>query len=136
MMDPQLITPGLQEETTFTVEEQNTASQIGSGSLKVLATPYLIGVIEKTCHQLLAKKLPEGYSSVGSEIHLKHLAPTPIGSKVKVTARVFQVDANRISFSVCAYDEMEKIAEGQHTRVIIEIARFLKRVVSKQNQRN
>jgi fluoroacetyl-CoA thioesterase len=126
------IQSGISEETTFIVEDQHTASQIGSGSLKVLSTPYLITVMEKTCHQLLAKRLPEGLSSVGAQVNVRHLAPTPLGSQVRVRVEVIQAEGNRITFSVQAWDQTEKISEGEHLRIVIDVARFLNRVAAKQ----
>jgi predicted thioesterase len=126
------IQPGIVEETTFIVTDQHTASQIGSGSLKVLSTPYLITVMEKTCHHLLATRLPEGSSSVGTQVNVRHLAPTPMGSQVRVRVEVTQIEGNRISFSVQAWDQTEKISEGEHLRMVIDVSRFLNRVAVKQ----
>lgn len=126
------IKPGIVEETTFLVTDQHAASQIGSGSLKVLSTPTLITVIEKTCHQLLAKLLPEGTSSVGTQVNVRHLAPSPMGSQIKVRVEVAQIEGNRITFSVQAWDQTEKISEGEHLRMVIDVTRFLNRVAAKQ----
>ena len=127
-----IVNPGMTEETIFIVEDQHTAAQIGSGSLRVLATPIMIAMIEKTCHQLLARKLPDGSSSVGIQVNVRHLAPTPLGGKVKVVSEVILVEGKLVTFAVQAWDDVEKIGDGQHQRMVIDIARFLKRVSAKQ----
>jgi fluoroacetyl-CoA thioesterase len=39
----------------------------------------------------------------------------------------------QVTFAVQAWDETEKIGEGNHQRVVIDEARFLRRVESKKN---
>ena len=122
---------GLIGEGDFTVSKEFTANYIGSGSLEVLATPALIGFIERIAHSLLAKQLPEGFSSVGSLVEVRHLAPTPAGASIHVRCEVVDVDERRVIFDVQAWDETGKIAEGRHHRVIIEVKRFLQRLHSR-----
>lgn len=126
------IQPGMNLELTFHVEEAHTAAHIGSGSLRVLATPTMITFMEKTSHQLVAQYLPAGYSSVGSVVNVRHLAPTPEGDMVRVRSEVLAVEGARVNFRVEAWDSMEKIGEGDHQRVAIDEARFFKRVSSKR----
>jgi len=130
----ELVQPGNHIEFQFVVEEQHTASQIGSGSLRVLATPAMVLMMEKISHRLLAEKLPEGYSSVGVHLDVRHLAPSPIGSTVTVRSEVIQVDERSVIFKVSAWDTVENIGEGTHTRMAIDVERFLKRVAGKQSQ--
>ncbi len=128
----EIIHPGLIKEESFSVDEDKTARHVGSGSSRVLATPWLIAFIERTSHRLLAESLPDGFSSVGVHIDVRHLAPTPLGSTVRVRAEVIALDGWRISFFIQAWDETELIGEGTHQRVVIDEARFLKRVEAKQ----
>lgn len=131
-MDFNTIFPtGMQREDTFVVQEQHSASQVGSGSLRVLATPILIARIEKNSHLLLAEHLPPGLSSVGAQIQIRHLAPSPIGSTIRVRSEVKTVDGLRVVFFVQAWDQEEEIGTGEHTRFIIEADRFLRRVAAK-----
>jgi len=104
---------------------------VGSGSLRVLATPILIARIEKNSHLLLAEHLPPGLSSVGAQIQIRHLAPSPIGSTIRVRSEVKTVDGLRVVFFVQAWDQEEEIGTGEHTRFIIEADRFLRRVAAK-----
>jgi fluoroacetyl-CoA thioesterase len=122
---------GKQREDTFIVQEQHSASQVGSGSLRVLATPILIARIERISHQLLAERLSPGFSSVGAQIQIRHLAPSPIGSTIKIRSEIQAVDGLRVSFIVQAWDQEEEIGTGEHIRFVIEEERFLRRVSAK-----
>jgi len=123
---------GMKHEATFQVDEQYTAFHIGSGSLRVLATPSMIGFMERISHQLLARCLPEGYSSVGTRVEVSHLAPTPLGWTVRVTSEVIEVDGRKVTLAVDAWDDQEKVGQGRHQRVVIDLGRFLLRVEAKQ----
>jgi len=129
----EFIKPGMTLETTFQVEAQHSAAHIGSGSLRVLATPIMIAFMESTSHRLLAQRLPAGYSSVGMLVNIRHLAPTPLGSSVRVLSEVLEVDGLRVTFSVQAWDQSEPIGDGQHQRMVIDEARFLRRVEAKSS---
>jgi len=122
---------GMLLEQSFSVEEQHLAKHVGSGSVRVLATPWMIAFMERVSHQLLATHLPEGYSSVGFVVNIQHIAPSPLGSKIKVRAEVTDVSGFQVSFDVGAWDEYEQIGKGRHLRMVIQPARFLKRVASK-----
>jgi fluoroacetyl-CoA thioesterase len=126
------VQPGMKEEITFQVGEEQTAVHVGSGGLKVLATPIMIAYMERASRDLLGKVLPQGYSSVGVHVDVRHLAPTPLGGHVEVTCEVLGVDGRRVLFDVKAYDEEEKVGEGRHERVVIGVERFLQRVEAKQ----
>ena len=126
-----LIQIGLEIETEYEVSEGHSAVHIGSGSQQVLATPWMITYMERTCRDLIAEKLPDGYASVGVHVDVHHLAPTPVGGMVWVLARVSRVEGLQVQLSVEARDKFEPIGIGNHTRVVIDEARFMKRVASK-----
>ena len=121
---------GMQREDAFVVQEEHSASQVGSGSLRVLATPILIARIERNSHQLPAERLPPGYSSVGAQILIR-LAPSPIGSTIRVRSEIQALDGLQVSFIVQAWDQEEEIGTGEHIRFVIEEERFLRRVSAK-----
>jgi predicted thioesterase len=127
----ELIQPGMVREDNFLVSPENSAIHLGSGSSRVLATPWMIAFIERVSHRLLTCCLPEGYSSVGTYLEVRHLAPTPVGATIRVKAEVLSLDGNRITFMIEAWDNLEKIGEGKHERVVIDEARFLTRVANK-----
>jgi fluoroacetyl-CoA thioesterase len=130
----EIIQSGMVEELTLSVEEQHTASHVGSGALRVLATPVMIAWMERASLRLLVNRLPAGQSSVGVRVEISHLAPTPQGFTVRVRSEVVAVEGFKVTFHVEAWDEIDKIGEGLHQRVVIDEARFLKRGMNKQSQ--
>ncbi len=126
------IQTGAYLEEEYLVEEKNLATHVGSGSARVLATPWLIGFMERTSHRLLARCLPQGFSSVGTVVNIRHLAPTPLGSTVRVRAEVMGIEGSLVNLKVQAWDEQELAGEGAHQRFVIDEARFLKRVNAKR----
>jgi predicted thioesterase len=123
---------GLAREETFTVEEEHTALHVGSGGSRVLATPWMIAFIERVAYRLLVEHLAEGESSVGVQVDVRHLAPTPIGSTVRVKVEVDQIENTQVTFNVAVWDQAEKVSEGSHRRVVIDEERFLRRVSAKR----
>jgi predicted thioesterase len=127
-----LIQPGMSREETYLVEEQHSALTVGSGSAQVLATPWLIAFAERAAHRLLAGQLPAGSSSVGVLIDIRHSAPTPVGSRVHVKVEVTEINGLWVTFAVRVKDDFEPVGEGCHQRVVIDEARFARRVEAKQ----
>ena len=123
---------GLTEEARLTVADQMTAEHIGSGSLQVFATPAMVTFVEQVCRRMADERLPSGQATVGVRVDIRHLAPTPLGGQVRLQAEITAFDGRIIEYQVKVWDEMELVGEGQHTRAIIDEARFLKRVQSKQ----
>lgn len=127
------LAPGMSFETRITVKESDTARASGGGSLPaVFSTPRLVGNLESTAHQLILPHLAEGQTSVGVSVNVRHMAATPVGMQVRFRAELLEVDRRRLRFKVEAWDEVEKIAEGEHERFIIDEARFAERLAQKQ----
>ncbi len=131
--------PGLTHEITLIVAYEHTAAAMTEktdfGPLApVLSTPYLVNLMETTAHRATLPYLTEGQSGVGSTINIRHLAPTPIGMQVRIRAELQEVDGARLLFKVEAWDEVEKIAEGEHERYIIAWERFMQRVEKKMKK--
>ena len=124
--------PGMRNERTYSIEDEHTAIHVGSGASRVLATPWMIAFMERVSHQLLAEHLPKGYSSVGVLVNVRHLAPTPVGDKVRITTEITAFDGSHITFNVQAWDSSEQVGSGQHERVVVDEARFLRRVSAKR----
>lgn len=122
----------MQREETFMVAREHTAEYVGSGASPVLATPWMIAFMERVAFRSLQELLPRGRSNVGVLVEVHHLAPTPVGAAVRVMSEVEEIDGSQVTFSLHAWDEEEKIGEGRHKRVIIDEARFLKRVEKKK----
>ena len=125
---------GLKAVAKQEVTSDLTATHIGSGSLSVYATPAMASLVEHTCASMVSELLPEGQTTVGVEIHLRHLAPTPVNSVVQIQAEVVTVDNNLIFFKAQIFDEVELVGEADHRRAVVEIDRFLKRVDAKVSE--
>ena len=120
-------------ERRFVVEPQHTIDFADEALPPVLCTPALVGFLERTAREGLAPHLEPDESSVGTEIELQHLAPTPRGHSVVCRARVVRVEGREVSFTVEAADGMERIARGFHKRRIINKTRFAARVAQKRS---
>ncbi len=127
----EIIQPGMGREEISIVEEEHTAAHVGSGSLRVLATPWMIAFMERAARVFLGEHLPQGYSSVGVHVDVHHLAPSPVGSRIKARAEVVSIEGSRVNFNVEAWDGSGKIGGGRHQRVVIDKARFLRRVADR-----
>ena len=119
---------GLSLQKEFLVEENHTAAHIGSGSVKVLATPMMIAYIEITARTLLDNYLPEGFSTVGTRVDIRHLAPSALGKKVEARVEITQIEDKNVFLNVSVWEGEKKVGKGAHERYIIEVERFLKRI--------
>jgi len=128
------ITPGLIGQSELVVREENTASHLGSGNVAVLATPEMIRLMERAAVAAVDHLLPEGQRSVGVAVNVRHLAATPVDMKVRAQAELVAVDGRKLTFRVEAFDEAERVGEGEHRRVIIDLERFEKRVEAKREE--
>ncbi len=125
------ITVGMKGEASILVEREDTALEVGSGSLLVFATPCMVALMEGAACEAIAAAMPEEKTSVGISLDIRHIAATPVGIEVRVEAEVTQVEGNTVTFQVTAYDEAGKIGEGTHKRAIITAQRFLDKVYAK-----
>ena len=125
------ITVGMKGEVSTLVEREDTAYEVGSGSLLVYATPCMVALMEGAACEAIAEAIPEGKTSVGTMLNISHISATPVGLEVRAEAEVTEVDGNTITFQVTAYDEAGKIGEGTHKRAVISSQRFLDKVYAK-----
>jgi fluoroacetyl-CoA thioesterase len=123
--------PGLKGEVALVVGEEHTAPSIGSGKVRVLATPVMINLIEAAALAAIEHLLPPGYQSLGTHLDVRHLAATPVGMKVVATAIVESVSQRTVSFRVEARDEKDLIGDGKHDRVVVNVEKFDERVKKK-----
>ncbi len=119
---------GMQAKTEIVVGTRDTAHHVGSGRIKVLATPVMIMLLEEAALQAVEDHLPAGYQTVGIRLDVTHIAATPVGMHVTAGAEVVAVDGRKLIFKVWADDEAERIGEGTHERIIVELERFDKRI--------
>jgi predicted thioesterase len=105
---------------------------MGNRGVRVLATPFVIGLLEDAAHAVIKPHLPPGAATVGTMVEMRHLAATPVGMKARAKATLLETDGRRYLFAVEAWDEKEKIAEGRHERfVVADLDRFLARAMKK-----
>jgi fluoroacetyl-CoA thioesterase len=122
---------GAKREERLLVTGEVAIDFLGMEAARVLSTPHLIGYLEMTARNLIKEYLASGWDSVGTHVDLKHLAATPVGMAVRLCAEVISSGDRRVTCRVEAYDEREKIAEGTHERVLVDVARFAVRVAAK-----
>jgi fluoroacetyl-CoA thioesterase len=116
----------------MTVTEDRTAHAMGNHGVRVLATPFLVGLLENACGELMQPDVPAGGSSVGTVVEMRHLAATPVGLRVRARATLLETDGRRYRFAVEAWDDRERVAEGHHERFVVpDLARFLARALKK-----
>ncbi len=125
------LTPGLRAEIEITVSEADTAARWGSGLVPVYSTPALVGLMESAAVAALTGHLPAGKTTVGGRIDIRHLAPTPVGMKVRAVAELNEIEGRKLVFKIEAWDEVEKAGEAIHERYIIDEAKFMARVLAK-----
>jgi predicted thioesterase len=124
--------PGANAEVALTVTPDRTADAMGNRGVHVFATPFVVGLLEDAAGAVLEPHLPAGAATVGTMVEMRHLAATPVGMRVRARATLLQADGRRFLFSVEAWDDREKIAEGRHERFVVrDLSAFLDRVMKK-----
>ena len=122
---------GMKGEVSTLAEREDTALEVGSGSLLVYSTPCMVALMEGAACEALAPALPEDQTTVGISLDIAHLSATPVGLEVRAEAEVTNVEGKVITFAVTAYDEAGKIGEGTHKRCLVNSQKFLDKAYSK-----
>jgi len=130
-MEEGKVVTGLRGSATLVVKEEHTAPSIGSGKVRVLATPVMINLIEAAALAAVEHLLPAGYQSLGTHLDVRHIAATPVGMRVTATAEVTRVEGRTVDFRVEARDEKDLIGDGTHQSVVVNVAKFDQRVQRK-----
>jgi predicted thioesterase len=124
-----MISTGMAAERVFTVTSADTAAELGSGDLDVLATPRLLAWCELMTCEVVASELRPQDTTVGTRVSLEHLAASPVGAEITVTAAVTYVDGRLLTFTVNAVDATGRlVATGEVRRVSVDRERFLGRL--------
>jgi len=123
---------GTKGESHLLVTTEVAINFMGVEGARALSTPHMIGYMERCSRDAVLPLLDAGYDTVGTHVNVAHLAAAPIGMSVTFTAEVIAVDGRRVEFRVEARDEKEKIGEGTHQRVIVNVAKFATRMAQKQ----
>ena len=111
------IQPGLEGRLERVVEGNLLTHHVGGSG--TFATPAMIGLMEITCHRSLEPLLPEGHTTVGYEVHVRHLAPTAPGRTITVTTRLTEVKGNKLYFDVACHEGDKLLGSGIHKRGIV-----------------
>ena len=129
------IQPGLRGEIGLVVAEAHSARHLGSGAVRVLATPEMVLLMEQASVAAVDPLLPAGYCSVGAHLEIRHLDPTPVGFEVRAAAQLIEVDGRQLTFRVQVFEEpfgeAQLVGDGIHRRVIVNLQRFDDRVAQK-----
>lgn len=131
-MSEQQIPIGLTGEARVVVGDELTARHMGSGAVKVFATPEMVRLMERAAVNVLASLLAPGQQSVGTMVNVRHLAATPVGATVVATAELIGIEGRRLTFRVTATDGVETIGEGFHERALIDLERFEQKAAAKR----
>jgi predicted thioesterase len=126
--------PGLQRVSRIEVDRDRTIGFMGEEG-RVYSTPNLVLDIELTCRQLLLEHADAGEDSVGTEIAIKHLAPTLLGMPVEITATVTAVEGRKVTFEVSAKDALDQISTGTHGRFVVDVNKTVERLKAKAAKR-
>ena len=105
---------------TWTVTDEMTAKRIGSAGSQILSTPNMVALMEACALELAKAYLDEGMTTVGAEIHCRHLAPTPVGMQVTATATLRSIERRKMWFDIEVNDEKGKCGEGSHLRIMVQ----------------
>ena len=98
---------------------------------RVYGTPYLVRDIEMTCRQLILDHGDAGEDSVGTDVSIKHLAPTLLGMTAEITATVSAVEGRKVTFAVTAKDDLDQICSGTHGRFVVDVGKTVERLKAK-----
>ena len=122
--------PGVSRIGRIEVDRERTIGFMGEGG-RVYGTPFLVRDIEMTCRQLVLDHADAGEDSVGTDISIKHLAPTLLGMTVEITVTVATVEGRKVSFDIVAKDDLEQISTGTHGRFVVDVNKTVERLKAK-----
>jgi predicted thioesterase len=122
-----MIEPGRKFAQEMEVEEMHLATELGSGSVRVLGTPALLALMESTALRAVASSLDEGFTTVGTAVDVRHVKATPVGMTIRCEAVLEKVEGKKLTFKVTAWDDRSKIGEGTHERIVVDEKKFMAR---------
>lgn len=126
-----MLEKGIKGSAAVRVTTENTALAMGSGELRVFATPALAALVEKACWQSVAAELPADCGTVGTRLELRHTAPTPVGMVVRCECELTGVEDRRLTFTARMYDEKGEVGSADHERFLVDNTRFQKKADAK-----
>jgi fluoroacetyl-CoA thioesterase len=124
----EFIKVGMSAERLLVVPADRTVGHFVPGMPMVYATPMMIMEMEIASADAIRAYLQPGWITVGTEVDIRHLAATPVGARVRTTAKVIAVERRVIRFEVEAFDDVRRIGEGRHARGLVNVEAFTKRL--------
>jgi len=125
---------GARAQEEMVVGRDDLASVMGNIGAEVLSTHRVVLLMELAARNVIKESLPDGKMTVGTFIRIRHLAAAPLGSKIRAEACLKEIEGRKLVFDVVAYDEFEKIAEGENEHLMVSIDKFLVRIKKKTAQ--
>ncbi len=123
-----MLKEGLSARSVITVAESNTAAAMGSGNLPVFATPAMIALMENAAMKAVAAALPEGSTTVGTEMTVEHIKASGLGAGITATAVLAAIEGRKLTFNVGARDAEGMIGEGVHVRFVVDCEKFMAKI--------
>ena len=127
----QSLKPGLELKKSVTVDEARCIGFMGKEGM-VYATPRMVSDVEYACRDFLLAHLDAGEDSVGAHVSIDHLAATPLGLSVEISAKVVEVDRRKVTFEFTVHDPVEQCGRGKHVRFVVETAKSRERLAAKR----
>ncbi|MBP5606599.1 MAG: thioesterase family protein [Ruminiclostridium sp.] len=126
---------GIKGELTETVTEEKTAAAVGSGDLRVYATPAMAALMEKTAMLSVADTLESGKTTVGTRLDIEHSSASPVGAQITCMSELIKAEGRRLVFVVTASDNAGEIGKGTHERFIVDAERFFDKTSAKLEEK-
>ena len=127
----QSLKAGLELKKSVTVDEARCIGFMGKEGM-VYATPRMVSDVEYACRDFLLAHLDAGEDSVGAHVSIDHLAATPLGLSVEISAKVVEVDRRKVTFEFTVHDPVEQCGRGKHVRFVVETAKSRERLAAKR----
>jgi fluoroacetyl-CoA thioesterase len=122
--------PGVSRVNRIEIDRDRTIGFMGEEG-RVYGTPYLVRDIEMTCRQLILDHGDTGDDSVGTDVAIKHLAPTLLGMSVEIKVTVTAVEGRKLAFEISAKDNIDQICTGTHGRFVVDVNKTIERLKAK-----
>ena len=122
------LTIGMQHSIVYKVEPKDSAIKVGSGLVDVFATPAMLALMEKTCSDCVKNDLEPGQVTVGMQVNLNHSGPSKIGSEVKCSCQLVNIDKRKLTFRVAFIDNGRLVGLASHTRCIVDKEKFMSKL--------
>ena len=122
---------GMKHSEEWEVTESLTTTR---GEFKVFSTPSMTRFVEMASQSLATPHLKPGQGQVGVTVNIRHMAPTPIGKKVRAEVELTGIDRRRLTFKVKVFDDVEQVGEAEHERFVIDLDKYMERLRKKIGQ--